>query len=420
MASLRWSIGINTASQLVGKLIGAATSFVVAFFLARQLGADGFGDFTKITTYVAPFYLIADFGLNAIMLQKKDSSVWWSRLLGLRILGSALLVFVAVSVLAFLPQGSMQGYTNLVRFGIILFAPSIVFQAVITSANAIFQKNLRYDLATLSIAAGSVGTVLFLFLFRTTVAAGIIAVLAGSAVTAGAALFFIKKFSQTIRPAFSRESLTQLLVPAIPLGLTLAFNLIYFRADSFILTLTRPTSDVGIYGLAYKVFEVALVVPTFVMNSVYPLFLGTLNHESEIMNYELRKIFQKTLFFMIPASVFMILILWVAAPLLTLIQSDFAAGVPALRVLSLGLPFFFVSSLVMWTLITLKKQTILMAVYGVSMAVNILLNIWFVPTHGYLAAAWITVGSEGVVLVWSSLVLFKYFRPVRMDTISNS
>lgn len=396
--STKQIVAVNTASQLLGKVIGAGTSFAVAFFLARSLGADGFGDFTKITTYIAPFYLIADFGLNALMLQKKDTSAWWSRLLGLRIIGSALLVFLAVSVLAFLPQGSTQGYTNLVRFGIIVFAPSILFQAVITTANALFQKNLRYDLASAAIALGSVVTVLILFMFRMTVVMSVVAVLVGTAVTSGASLFFVKRFSQVIHPAFSRESLTQLLLPSLPLGMTLFFNLIYFRADSFILTLTRSTSDVGIYGLAYKVFEIALVMPTFVMNSVYPLFL-------EKTNDEFLSIFKKVLVFMVLSSVFMILILWAAAPLLSRVRSDFAASIIPLRVLSLGLPFFFVSSLAMWTLITLKKQTVLMMVYGVSMAMNILLNIQLVPMYGYMAAAWITVASEGVVLVLSSLYL---------------
>lgn len=113
---------------------------------------------------------------------------------------------------------------------------------------------------------------------------------------------------------------------------------------------------------------------------------------------------------MILTSVFMIPVFWFAAPLVSFIKQDFSASVPALRVLSLGLPFFFVSSLVMWTLITLKKQIILMAVYGASMVVNIILNMWFVPEHGYMAAAWITVGSEGLVLLLSGIALMREFK----------
>ena len=44
-------------------------------------------------------------------------------------------------------------------------------------------------------------------------------------------------------------------VPAVPLGLTLAVNEIYFRADTFILSLSRPVAEVGHYTLAYRIFE---------------------------------------------------------------------------------------------------------------------------------------------------------------------
>ena len=39
--------------------------------------------------------------------------------------------------------------------GIIFFTPSIVFQALTTTGNALFQKYLRYDLSTIAISHGS-------------------------------------------------------------------------------------------------------------------------------------------------------------------------------------------------------------------------------------------------------------------------
>ena len=35
----------------------------------------------------------------------------------------------------------------------------------------------------------------------------------------------------------------------------LFFNVVYFHIDSIILTFFRSTSEVGIYGFAYKVFD---------------------------------------------------------------------------------------------------------------------------------------------------------------------
>lgn len=424
MSSIKWKVLWNTSAQVIGRLVGAGTTFILAVIIARTFGVQGFGDFTKITTYVAIFYLLADFGMNAVFLQKThpsasfpregsgqagqaDSS--WGELLGVRVIGSVALMIGALVILVFLPQGVGQGYTAAVRLGIILFLPSILFQAVITTANAQFQRTLRYDVATAAIIVGSLVAIMAMWIVVVSplVNVGVIGVIgvigAGSLVTAAAALLFVKKLGSSLRLSITRTSLVFYFTRSLPLGMMLIFNLIYFRADHLILTLSRSTAEVGIYGLAYKVFEFPLAIPTFIMNSVYPLFLATQNHE-------LKKKFRTMFLFMIPASCFMILILWMAAPLLSLVRPEFGSSVGAVRVLSLGLPFFFLTNLTMWTLIALKRQKILAIIYGASMVVNVLLNGWLVPTYGYMAAAWITVFSEGLVMVMSGTFVLRVLR----------
>jgi O-antigen/teichoic acid export membrane protein len=61
----------------------------------------------------------------------------------------------------------------------------------------------------------------------------------------------------------------------------------------------------------------------------------------------------------------------------------------------------------MWMLIARKQQIILMFIYGISMMINIILNIMFIPTYGTTAAAWITVISEGIVLIMSGFVVWR-------------
>lgn len=410
--SVKKIVAVNTASQLIGKLISAGTSFVVAFLLARRLGAVGYGDFTKVTTFVAPFFLAADFGLNAVFLQKKETDTWWPHLFGLRLAGGFLLMFLAVAVLALFPQGTSQGYTGFVRLGIILFAPAILFQAITTTANALFQKQLRYDLATVAIAAGSAVTLLLMAPQAVGVLSSLLAVLAGTATTAVVSYVLARRFTAVTGVILRAGTLRHLLLPAVPLGATLLFNLVYFHADSFIITMTRSTGEVGVYGLAYKVFEVALVVPTFFMNALYPLMLSAkANHQ------QFQHLFSRSLLLLVVGSLFLVVALWATAPLLALIKSDFAASVAVLRVLSLGLPFFFLTSLTMWTLIALKKQWMLAGIYGASMFINIFANMWLIPAYGYMAAAWVTVGSEGVVLALSGILVMRLIHNSRENIL---
>ena len=388
---MRKSIGLNTLYQLIGKAMSVLATFIVTFFVARQLGATGYGDFIKITTYIAFFYLIADFGLNAMYIQQAESERSWPALIAARTVGSLCLIALSIGIASFLPGVGTQGYTSVVRLGILLYSPTILLQAWITTGNAMFQKSLRYDLATWSIFFGSISTV-GLLMSHILLSLGV-----GAGITAVVSLYFAMRLHPVSSWHTSIRDITKLITPSLPLGITLLFNLVYFRADSVIITLTRPTAEVGMYGLAYKIFEVILVFPTFFMNAVYPFMIQKTRN--------LKKIFQQSALFLFLVSALLSLIFWFAAPLVSLINIDFVPSVSALRVLSLGLPFFFVTSATMWAIIAVKKQTALAVIYGVSMIINIVGNILLVPQYGYMAAAWLTVGCEGLVLVFSGILL---------------
>jgi len=337
----------------------------------------------------------------------------WEDLLVLRICLSSVLVVVAVLSLILLPHGRAQGYTDFVRMGIILFTPSIVFQAIITTANALFQKHLRYDMSTIALSVGSTVSVALIYFIAsqseplTGVIFAILSLLAGAAVTAGTGLILVRKFHRVAHSEISYNRVRSLFIASAPLGITLIFNLVYFRVDSIILTLTRSTAEVGVYGLAYKVFELFLVFPTFFMNSVYPIMVRTVGRDIHTDKQNFSHLVLRSGVVLGGLSLVATGIFWTVAPIVGWIRSDFAPGVGAARILALGLPFFFLSSLAMWILIAKKQQLLLLKIYGVSMIVNILLNALFIPVYGYMAAAWITGISEAIVLVLSGAAAVK-------------
>lgn len=405
----RVKITVNTLSQLVGRISSSATTFVLTILLARSLGTEGYGDFSKITTYVSFFYLFADFGLNAALLQLKseDKRFSFNHLLSLRIILSLILVFISVSLLSFFPQESRQGYTSVVRMGIIFYSLSIISQAFITTSNAIFQEKLRYELAMLAIIGGSLIRLVITIVFGTGSLMGAVGCfLLGSLATAGLAYPLVKNLEPSLSPHFSLKHMLSILKSSLPLGITLVFNLIYFRIDSILLTITQPTADVGIYNLAYSFFEFALVLPVFFLNALYPLLLK----RKEVSLEAFFVLAKKAAVVLLVSSVICMIGVWISAPMLTLIKPEFAPGIDALRVLSLSLPCFFITSLTMWMLITLRKRKTLVAIYGFSMLINIVANTIFLPRIGFMAAAWITVLGETFILLCSSLVVLNLAR----------
>lgn len=412
-------VAVNTLSQLAAKAVSSVAMFVLTILIARSYGPAGYGEFTKITTYIAFFYLFADFGLNAVFVREQthenhqDSTRLLQTLVALRISLSAFLVFVAVALAAFLPStANGQGYQAITKLGIILYSPTIIFQAMVTTANAVFQKQLRYDRATAAVFFGSLVAVFLVFvstrIFLSNIA--IYAILAGLTTGVFINAWLAVKMAG-ISPAqiinVTKSDMTHMLLRALPLGLTLISNVIYFRADSFILTVTRSTQEVGLYGLAYKIFEIPLVLPTFFMNSLFPILSKMAGNRHPDNDIAFRRLFIKSCTVLSISGIFVSVGLWILAPFIALVRADFAASIPAFRILILGIPVFFITSVSMWGMVALKMQQSLLAIYASCMVLNILANMVIIPKYGYLGAAWVTVLSETCVFMLSVFVLQK-------------
>lgn len=414
--NLKLKVATNTIVQIIGRLITSGVTFLITVIVMRQYGLEGYGEFTKIMVYAALFYLISDFGFNAVVLkqmtdEEEKQEFLFSNLLGLRIIFALFLFFFALALLSFLPYNSSlnQGYSPMVKLGIIIASLTIITQAIFTTGNVIFQKKLRYDLSVLSSSLGSVLIIIFVLIF-TYLKAPLLSIISsyifGGIFMALISIYFVKKIIKISRPAFNSLIWLKYFKQALPLGITLIFNLIYFRIDMFILSFTRPNIEVGIYGFAYKFFEFPLIIPTFLMNSIYPVMLLKEKESREKLN----NIIKTTAIILLILSVCLMIISIIFAPLLTLVRSDVGRSITALRLLSLSLPFFFLSSLFMWALITIGKQKIMMIIYFFSMLLNIILNLLFIPGHGYMAAVIITIFSELIVVLLTGYALVNLLK----------
>lgn len=388
----------NTVFQVLARGATAFVGFLVTIIVAKTFGVAGYGDFIKVTSFVAMFYLVVDFGLNAFFLQEEKAN--FKNLFYLRILLSAC-VFIAINIISyFLPfNGALNtGFSNSVKIGILFFSLTVFFQGAIYSASAIFQKNLNYYPYMLGVVIGSAVNLAAVFLFaflNFSIFYIFLAFLISNFVSAFLLVFFTKEkiFPVLLDKIFSKKLLTR----SIPLSLMLVFNLIYFRVDIFLLALLKGTTDVGVYGLSYKFFDFLIALPLFMSNAIYPILIKQ-KQNKELFFKSVGRYF--LLFLAI--SVIVIIPFWFVSPLFKLISAGFYDSIVPFRILLLSLPFFFTTSFLQWVLITLQKQKYLMYVYVFSAFVNIVLNILFIPRFSYIASSTITVFSEALVFLFLS------------------
>ncbi len=389
----------QTSWQILGKVTTSLATFIILGLVARNYGQEGTGVFTLALTYLAIFYLLADFGLNAHVLRKLKTQnsklkTQWQQLLGTRILWSIILVVIAVGLLPFLPF-STPAFATAVLIGSL----AIIGSGIYTTCNLLFQSKLRYDLSVLASSLGTLASLpvfIFFFLNKFSVPLLLLGHLFGWFAVAFAAVILIRKFFENFRPIFDFHYSINLFKDSWPIAATLALNVVYFRADSFMIAYFKSVSDAGVYNVAYSVFQSALVLPTFIMNSYYPLMLRSLGG----MRFVGLGLLGISGLATLTAIIFAPYIINI------LTGGGFNGSTESLRILSLGFPAYFLSSLMMWVMIAKGSYKSLFLLYSAGLIFNVVLNIIFIPQYSFLAASWITIVSEYFILILQMVVLF--------------
>lgn len=400
----------QTSWQLVGKAVSSVSTVVTLGIIARNYGEASTGVVTLALTWLAFFVLATDFGLNAYTLPhllERDPSLFWRKVFGLRIVLGSILTILSLVTALFWPAN--HTFRTLVLTGT-FFA---IFEAVVYfSCIAIFQAKLRYHLSTLAYSLGALtqlGLVFLLTLNSAGVESLMGAYIGGWLVTALLSLMFVKSFVRPLFPLVDFGFIKNTLRTAWPISLTLVLNTVYFRVDSFIIEFYRGFADVGVYNIAYSFFQSALVVPAFVTNAFYPIMVKSM----AVSWPQFRESLLGTAAAMLGLSLLAVLAAFSLAPLLVGLLTaghGFSGSEAALRILSLGFPAYFLSALGMWTLVTMRRYRQILAIYLVGLALNILLNLVFIPSHSYIAASWVTGASEYLILVLQTVILLKEFR----------
>lgn len=415
---MKKGIFYNTAAQLLAKFISMSLTMAITILVTRTFGKEGYGQFSLMQTLPALFYILADFGLNTTSLKmigkdEKSAQKLYNNVLALRILLSGVFILLINLIALFLP------YTPFLKTGILMSSFLILTQALYASTNLIFQYKQRYELSSVGYISGFLLTIILAGIFSKL---GLdIRFISFTYVLGGAVTFIInskllKKLGFDTSLKLNADIAKTVLIGSLPLGLMFVFSQINFKADTILLSILslpphlnlNSLQSVAIYSLPYKVFEVALVIPTFFMNSTYPLFVTKLQQSP----LEFKQVFFKSIKYMAGLGILVSTALYVLAPLIVNILggNQFAQSTEVLKILSVGLFIFFLTQPVSYLIVTLNRQKYLPPVYLISAIFNITANLVLIPRYSFYASSYITWISEALILCMLTLVAVKSWR----------
>jgi O-antigen/teichoic acid export membrane protein len=397
----------NTFYQLVGKVFSMLITVGATVLIARTYGREGYGAFNLMQTWPAFMYIIVDFGLNAIATREiaKDWSKaekYFGTVLIVRILLSLVFMGVLWGLLQFFP------YSPELRQGIRINLLLILTQALFATTNIVFQPKLRYDLSVMGNMTGYIfilAAVYWLCRQHAPVYMVSFSYVIGGFITFFVNLTLIKKLGIAVRVALDLPLLKFLLIRSLPLGLMFVFSQLNFKSDSLLMSfLPLPkflglnnTESVAVYGLPYKIFEVGLVLPTFIMNAAYPVFVRHMIEGKQRLGETFRKVISTLIGLGFLCGALGIIFSPLAIKLIG--GAQFSQSVILLQILLGGLVIYFTTQPLAWLIVTLDGQKYLPWVYLISAVFNITANYIFIPVYSFYASSIITHLSELLILV---------------------
>ena len=407
--TLTHKIAKHTTVQVVGRFIGFGLSLISIIFLTRYLGTDGFGKYITIIVFVNVVAVFAEFGLDQILIKEyfktKRKKYLIANTLALRAIGSLLIFILGAVIGHFLP------YAPIVKIGIWIYALSSFLFAVELIFLDIFQINLQMHYQVIAETVNRILTLLLIIVsvyFNLGLIFILLAVVLGSALQILLAYFWADKLI-AIKFKFDFKLWRTLLIKAIPMGISAVLIFVYYKIDTVILSIMKPSADVGIYGAAYKVLDIVSTFPGMFCGLLLPVMACVFaKNRMPHFNKLIQKGFDVLAITGIPIT---IILFCLARPIILLVAGNqFTSSVLALQILAPSAMLIYLNWIFWIALVGGDKQNKLILPYLFITIFNVILNLILIPRYSYLGAATATIATQLIALFIPWWLTKKFFK----------
>lgn len=405
--SLTAKIAHNTFIQFGGKIVSTLLGVLTIAIMARYLGTIGFGQYSTIMAYLQFFGILVDLGLALTVVRliadpKNNQQKIINNVFSIRFFSALLFLGMAPLVILWFP------YDNIVKLGVALATLSFFAISLNQILIGLFQKELKMLSVTISEVSGRLILFVLVFIFVLTdkgLLAIVSAVVISSLITFLLNYIFAHKFVK-ISFGFDWQVWKKIIKTTWPIAISIAFNLVYFKADTIILSLVRSQAEVGIYNAPYRVLEILTNFIYMFMGIMFPVL--TLAWAEKNFD-KFKNIFQKTFDFLVILSVPMIFgTFFLAEKIILLIAGpEFIDSAIVLKIIIFATAIIFINSLFGYSIVVVNKQKAMVWAYVFVAIVALTGYLIFIPRYGYYGAAAFTIVSEALIFLLNFIVVIK-------------
>jgi O-antigen/teichoic acid export membrane protein len=381
-----------------GYAVGLALAAATSVFLLRGLGVEDFGRYATVAAIAGIVSTLTDAGLTAVgsrELALRPRGPEREELL--RVLVALRIALSVVAVLLAVLFAVVAGYERVVVEGVLLTGLGILLVNVQATALIPAAVELRLGVVTwfevlkqaatlAAVAALALAGASLLPYFVVQILVGVL-VLALTPAVLGSV--------RPLLPRLDRAAAAALLREALPIAIAIAMNVLYLRLLVILVSLLESETETGLYGTAFRVFEMLIVLPGLVLGVALPLLAVAGAEDRERLRYGMQRLTEVALLAGLGLALATTAL---AGPGIELLYgSDYEGAAPMLRIQAWALVPLFLGQTAVVALVALRRQRAVAVANVVAVTVVLVLGIVLIESFGGEGAAVAGVATELVL-----------------------
>jgi len=384
----------NTLYLTIASVGQKIIAFVYFLFIARVMQPEQTGVYFLALSVTTIFSVVAEFGITPVTTREiaKDpsrASSLISHALSIKI------PFLVLAVFCALLTGRLLGYSEQTQTLIALSSIVLVIDALQVFFYGVLRgfQVLKYE---------SIG--IFFGMLTTAMVGGvtlwlnpnlswlIVALMAGSSINLFVSVSRVadRLGWSTLRPRWSTQEARVILSMAFPFALAAIFVKVYSYIDSIFISKFLDTTAVGIYAIAYKYTYAFQFLPLSFIAALYPGMSSVVGKDDA----ELSRVLLRSLWYMALLSAPIVFGLFAIAPeVIGLAGEGYQRSTQVFQVLIFVLIPIFLDFPIGALLNAAGRQMTKTSIMGVTMVINVVLNLLLIPQVGILGAAYAALVS---------------------------
>ena len=379
-------IAKNISVMALAELVGFGLNFIITVLIARYLGVIGFGNYSFVIAFVGVFQMIADSGLNNILIREiavdRDNLGYQLGVTKSLIWVFSIIVFLLIVLIINIinPAAEIKNATYIMGMAVLATVHAVGYSSVFRAL-----EEMEYN------AAG--------FVLHKICLIGLVALVIklrlGLKEIAGAYLisnillwlfYYVIVSRRYSRPkmVLSIKRWWYLISEAIPIGIASILRKISWQVDILILSAIGTAASVGLFSAPYKIIQSINLLPHTVSMPLFPFFsrLAKTSHKELFQTYE------KSLKFMYLLSIPLVVTLATLSYSIVslLFGPRFVNSHMALRILSISIIFLFPNAQFIYLFSALGKQRLYTICCVVSLVINVILDFILIPRFDFVGA----------------------------------